>query len=189
MFICTSCFDRLGYLNLLAEQTRIATVRRNNSEGTTVTQAQSLDQLLAHTEQAVQNTLEYLEGPGASSSVRIDRWGVWEISAHLLHWHRVTADAALAAARGERPGRFTATVDEINEEVVGRSAGMSLAQIVSELKQVHGTMVQAIRDLPDPDAVLIHRQDGSSPSAKDRLRTITHHWSEHLEELLAAGAS
>ena len=154
-----------------------------------MTQAQSLDQLLAHAEQAVQKTLEYLGGPGATSAVRIDRWGVWEISAHLLHWHRVTADAALAAAQGEPPVRFTTTVDEINEEVVGRSAGMSLAQIVSELKQVHRTMVQAIRDLPDPDVVLIHRQDGSSPSAKDRLRTIAHHWSEHLDELLDASGT
>ena len=149
-------------------------------------QSDTLDQLLVPAEEAVQRTLAYLEGPGATSTARIDRWGVWEIAAHLLHWHRVTAEAALAVARGEPPSRFTSPVDDINEEVVAKSAGMNLAQLVSELKSAHGTLVQAIRDLPDPDAVLMLRHDGSSPTAKDRLRTIGHHWTEHLEELLAA---
>ena len=149
-------------------------------------QSDTLDQLLVPAEEAVQRTLAYLEGPGATSTARIDRWGVWEIAAHLLHWHRVTAEAALAVARGEPPSRFTSPVDDINEEVVAKSAGMSLAQLVSELKSTHGTLVQAIRDLPDPDATLMLRHDGSSPTAKDRLRTIAHHWTEHLEELLAA---
>ena len=151
-----------------------------------MTQSDTLDQLLVPAEEAVQRTLAYLEGPGATSTARIDRWGVWEIAAHLLHWHRVTAEAALAVARGEPPSSFTSPVDDINEEVVAKSAGMNLAQLVSELKSAHGTLVQAIRDLPDPDAVLMLRHDGSSPTAKDRLRTIAHHWTEHLEELLAA---
>ena len=149
-------------------------------------QSDTLDQLLVPAEEAVQRTLAYLEGPGATSTARIDRWGVWEIAAHLLHWHRVTAEAAIAVARGEPPSRFTSPVDDINEEVVAKSAGMTLAQLVSALKGAHGMLVQAMRDLPDPDAVLMLRHDGSSPTAKDRLRTIAHHWTEHLEELLAA---
>ena len=149
-------------------------------------QFDTLDQLLKPAEEAVQRTLAYLEGPGATSTARIDRWGVWEIAAHLLHWHRVTAEAAIAVARGEPPTRFTSQVDDINEEVVAKSAGMSLAQLVSELKRAHATLVQAIRDLPDPGVALMLRHDGSSPSAKDRLKTIAHHWTEHLEELLVA---
>ncbi len=149
-------------------------------------QPDTLDQPLIPVEEAVQRTLAYLEGPGATSTARIDRWGVWEIAAHLLHWHRATSEAALAVAKGEPPIRFTIPVDDINEEVVAKSAGLSLAQLVSELKGAHGTLVQAIRDLPDPDTALMLRHDGSAPTAKDRLRTIAHHWSEHLEELLAA---
>ena len=148
-------------------------------------QSDTLDQLLVPADEAVQRTLAYLEGPGATSTARIDRWGVWEIAAHLLHWHRVTAEAAIAVARGGPPSHFTSPVDDINEEVVAKSAGMNLVQLVSALKEAHGTLVQAIRDLPDPDAVLMVRHDGSSPTAKDRLRTIAHHWTEHLEELLA----
>ena len=82
----------------------------------------TLDQLLVPTEEAVRRTLAYLEGPGATSTARIDRWGVWEIAAHLLHWHRVTAEA-----RSEPPSRFTSPVDDINEEVVAKSAEMSRA--------------------------------------------------------------
>ena len=146
----------------------------------------TLDQLLVPAEDAVRRTLAYLEGPGATSTARIDRWGVWEIAAHLLHWHRVTSEAALAVAKGEPPIRFSTPVDDINEEVVAKSAGMSLSELVSELKGAHGTLVQAIRDLPDPDTALMLRHDGSAPTAKDRLRTIAHHWTEHLEELVAA---
>ena len=97
-------------------------------------QSDTLDQLLAQTEKAVRRTMAYLEGPGATSTARIDRWGVWEIAAHLLHWHLVTAEAAQAVAKGEPPSRFTSPVDDINEEVVAKSAGMSLAQLVSGRK-------------------------------------------------------
>ena len=147
--------------------------------------SQPFEGLLDQADQSVRKTLEYLEGPGATSEVRVDRWGVREVAAHLLHWHRVTTEAALAAARNEPPLRFTSHVDEINEEAVGRCAGMTVADIVTELKQAHREMFQAIRSLPDADVVLIHRADGTSPTAKDRLQTIAHHWIEHLNELQA----
>jgi hypothetical protein len=149
-------------------------------------QSPTLEQLIDQAEQAVQQTLDYLEGPGAASTARIDRWGVREIAAHLLYWHQVTAEAALAAARGEPPRRFTSPVDDINEGVVAQYANTSTADIVAQIKEAHQTLVQAIRDLPDPNVVLMRRADGSSPTAKDRLRTIAHHWDGHLNELVAA---
>jgi hypothetical protein len=48
-------------------------------------------------------------------------------------------------------------------------------------------MVQAIRQLPNPDAPLMRRFDGTAPTARDRLGTIARHWSGHLKELQAAG--
>ena len=142
--------------------------------------------LLERADQAVAATLEYLEGPGATANIRVDRWGVREIAAHLLHWHQVTIDAALAAARSQPPPRFTAPVDELNEEAVARYAGLSLTQILRQLKEAHHNLVQAIKDVPDPDAPLMYRYDGTAPSARDRLGTIAHHWSNHLEELRKA---
>jgi hypothetical protein len=138
-------------------------------------QSPTLEQLIEEAEQAIQKTLDYLEGPGATSTARVDRWGVREIAAHLLYWHQVTAEAALAAARGEPPRRFTAPVDDINEEVVAQYANTSTADIVTQIKEAHRTLVQAVRDLPDPNVVLMRRADGSSPTAKDCLRTIAHH--------------
>jgi hypothetical protein len=152
-------------------------------------QSPTLEQLIEQAEQAVQQTLDYLEGPGAASTVRIDRWGVREIAAHLLYWHQVTAEAALAAARGEPPRRFTSPVDDINEGVVAQYANTSIADIVSQIKEAHWTLLQAIRGLPDPNVVLMRRADGSSPNARDRLRTIAHHWSDHLNGLMAADGS
>ncbi len=152
-------------------------------------QSPTLEQLIEEAEQAIQKTLDYLEGPGATSTARVDRWGVREIAAHLLYWHQVTAEAALAAARGETPRRFTAPVDAINEEVVAQYADTSTADIVTQIKEAHRTLVQAVRDLPDPNVVLMRRADGSSPTAKDRLRTIAHHWTGHLNELMAAASA
>jgi hypothetical protein len=152
-------------------------------------QSPTLEQLIEEAEQAIQKTLDYLEGPGATSTARVDRWGVREIAAHLLYWHQVTAEAALAAARGEPPQRFTSPADDINEEVVAQYANTSTADIVTQIKEAHGTLVQAVRDLPDLDMVLMRRADGSSPTAKDRLRTIAHHWTGHLNELMAAAGA
>ncbi len=149
-------------------------------------QRSAIGPLLERVDQAVAATLEYLEGPGAIANVRIDRWGVREIAAHLLHWHQVTIDVALAAARGQAPRRFTAPVDELNEEAVAQCAGLRLADIVVQLKEAHRNLAQAIKDVPNPDAPLMYRYDGTAPSTRDRLETIAHHWTNHLEELRSA---
>jgi hypothetical protein len=143
----------------------------------------ALGSLLERVDQAVAATLEYLEGPGAAAKVRIDRWGVREIAAHLLYWHQVTIDAARAAARRQAPRRFTSPVDELNEEAVAECAGKSLTQILRQLSEAHRNLSQAIKGVPDADASLMYRYDGTAPSARDRLQTIAHHWTNHLEEL------
>jgi hypothetical protein len=78
-------------------------------------------------------------------------------------------------------------VDDINEDAVAECAGLSLADIVGQLRKAHQELVQAIRKLPNTDAPLMRRYDGTAPTAKDRLRTIAHHWAGHLKELQAAG--
>ena len=153
----------------------------------TTPKAPALDQLIRDADAAVKQTLDYLTGPGARSAAQIDRWGVRETAAHLLFWHRATAQSAQAAARGEAPRQFDVPVDETNDAAVAECAGMSLADIVGQLRQAHQELVQAIRKLPNPDAPLMRRFDGTAPTAKDRLRTIAHHWAGHLKELQAAG--
>ena len=142
-----------------------------------------MDSLLERADQAVAATLEYLEDPGAAANIRIDRWGVREIAAHLLYWHQVTIDAARAAARGQAPRRFTSPVDDLNEEAVTGCAGKSLTQILRQLREAHRNLAQAIKDVPDSDAPLLYRYDGTALSARDRLQMIAHHWTNHLEEL------
>lgn len=143
----------------------------------------AIDSLLERADQAVAATLSYLEGPGATANIRIDRWGVREIAAHLLYWHQVTIDAARAAARGQAPRRFSSPVDDLNEEAVAGCAGKNLTQILRQLREAHRNLAQAIKDVPDPDAPLMYRYDGTAPSVRNRLETIAHHWTNHLEEL------
>jgi hypothetical protein len=153
----------------------------------TTPKAATLDQLIRDADAAVKQTLDYLAGPGARSTAQIDRWGVRETAAHLLYWHRATAQSAQAVARGQAPRQFTVPVDDINEDAVAECAGLSLADIVGQLRKAHQELVQAIRKLPNTDAPLMRRFDGTAPTAKDRLRTIAHHWAGHLKELQAAG--
>ena len=143
----------------------------------------SIGSLLEQADRAVAATLEYLEGPGATANIRVDRWGVREIAAHLLYWHQVTIDVALAAAHGQVPRRFTAPVDDLNEEAVAGCVGLGLTQILRQLKEAHHNLVQAVKDAPDHDAPLMYRYDGTALSARDRLGMIAHHWTNHLEEL------
>ena len=149
-------------------------------------QSPSIEQLLEPVERAVASALAYLEGPGATANIRVDRWGVREIAAHLLFWHQVTIDVALAAARSQPPRRFTIPVDEINEEAVAGCVGLGLPQILRQLKEAHRNLVPAIKDVPDHDAPLMYRYDGTALSARDRLGMIAHHWTNHLEELRRA---
>lgn len=151
-----------------------------------MTESESFDQLLQKADQAVQRTLQYFEGPGATSKARIDRWGVWEVAVHMLFWHRATAQAARSVGSGGPALVHDIIVDDLNEDAVNKAAGMTLADVVSQLKEAHQELSQAMRALPEPDAVLMHRADGSTPSAKDRLRTIDRHWTNHLEQLQAA---
>ncbi len=149
-------------------------------------ESETIDQLIDLANQVVQKTLQYFEGPGAQSSARVDRWGVWEVAAHMLFWHRATTEAALAEGQGGPALYHTISVDAINEDAVGKTAGSTLADIVAQLKQSHQELIKAIRALPNPDAVLMYRADGSAPTGKDRMRTIARHWTGHLEALQAA---
>ena len=148
--------------------------------------SETFDQQIDQADQAVQKTLQYFEGPGAQSAARVDRWGVWEVAVHMLFWHRATTEAALAVGRGGPALRHTATSDALNEDAVGKAAWTTLADIVAQLKQSHQELLEAMRGLPDPDAVLMYRADGSAPNGRDRMRAIARHWTGHLEELQAA---
>mgnify|MGYP001319563132 CR=1 FL=1 len=151
--------------------------------------SETFDQLIDLADQAVQKTLQYFEGSGAQSAARVDRWGVWEVAAHMLFWHRATTEAAVAVGRGGPALRHTVNVDVLNEDAVGKTAGTTLADIVAQLKQSHQELLAAIRELPDPDAVLMYRADGSAPTGRDRMRTIARHWTGHLEQLQAAAGT
>jgi hypothetical protein len=104
----------------------------------------------------------------------------------MLFWHRATTEAALAVGQGGPALYHTISVDSLNEEAVGKTAGTTLAEIVAQLKQSHQELLTAIRALPDSDAALMYRADGSAPTGKDRMRTINRHWTGHLEALQAA---
>ena len=56
-----------------------------------MTATRSAASLLAELQSTVDEVLTYFEGPGTESDARIGDWGAWEILAHFLYWHEMTA--------------------------------------------------------------------------------------------------
>ncbi len=146
---------------------------------------QRTEELIASLERSVEAGLAYFQGPGAASRARIGAWRPREVLAHLLFWHQATAEGMESVLAGGKPYRAYASVDEMNARAVGRTAAMSMQQLVDQVRHWQARLVAAARKLPDPSAIVLIRGDGTELSAERRLEIIAHHWDEHLKELQA----
>ena len=147
-----------------------------------------VEELLAAVEKAVERGLEYFEGPGAASGVRVGEWGIREVLSHMVFWHRGTVEGMESVSRGGGPTTLQGKTDELNAETVGGMAGRSVGDLIEEIRGLQTRLATAVRALPDPGVtVLVRNEDGES-SAIRRLQAIAHHWREHIDELEAARA-
>ncbi len=147
-----------------------------------------VEELIAGVERAVGSGLEYFEGPGAASGVRVGEWGTREILSHMVFWHRGTVEGMESVARGGGPTTLKGETDELNAETVGGMAGRSVEDLIAEIRGLQTRLVAAARALPDPGATVLVRDEDGGSSAIRRLQAITHHWKEHVDELKAARA-
>jgi hypothetical protein len=148
-----------------------------------------LDQLITALENSVKQGLAYFEGPGTTSEARIGRWKSREVLCHLVWWHQATVEGIESVASGAAPYRIYASTDEMNARAVGRLSGQTIPQLAAMARQWQARLVAAVRTLPDPNATVLIRGDGTTLSATQRLETITHHWDEHIKELQTASAA
>jgi hypothetical protein len=151
--------------------------------------SQHIDNLITALEQNVEVGLAYFQGPGSQAKIKIGRWGPREVLCHLVWWHQATAEGMESVLSGGAPYRIYASTDEMNARAVGRLAGKDIAQLAELVRQWQTRLVTAVRALPEPDAIVLIRGDGTELSARQRLETIAHHWNEHVEELQAAGTA
>ena len=148
-----------------------------------MTTASNLESLISSVEQSVEAGLAYFEGAGAESKVRIDLWTPREVLVHMVYWHQATVEGMEAVTSGQQPYRIYADTDETNARAVGRASGKSVARLADEARQFQARLSAAARQVPDPDAVIMVRGDGSEASTIQRLERIRAHWDGHVEEL------
>src|SRR5579883_3469866 len=147
-----------------------------------MTTTQRKDELIADLEAAVTETLLRFEGPGRAAQTRIDRWGAWEMLAHLPYWHEATAWGIASAAQGGPPWLISGTPDEINAAALRTHAGESLDAIVAQLRQATARLLRVAREAPDLEATAFRFPDGRTLSAGQRLEMIARHWRGHLQQ-------
>lgn len=141
------------------------------------------DELIADLEAAVNETLAWFEGPGRASQTRIDRWGAWEVLAHLPYWHEATAWGIASAAQGGPPWLISGTPDAINEAALRTRAGESVDAIVAQLRQATARLLRVAGEAPDLEAAVFRFPDGRTLSAGQRLEMIARHWRSHVQAL------
>ncbi len=150
---------------------------------------QGRDQLVAELEAAVNETLAWFTGPGRVSQTRIERWGAWEVLAHLPYWHEATAWGIASAALGGPPWLVSGTADEINAAALRVHAGESVDAIVAQLRQATARLLRVAGEAPDLEATVFRFPDGRTLSAGQRLEMIARHWRGHLQQLAGGAAS
>ncbi len=148
----------------------------------------NIENLISEVEDVVAKGIAYVQA-NAESEVKIDIWTPREVLCHWIYWHAATAEGMETAASGEGPHHIYADADEMNARAVGRKSGVSVAWLVEEMEELQGRLVAAARALPDPNATVIVRGDGSEASGAERLETIVNHWNDHLAEMAEAAES
>ncbi|MDP6402123.1 MAG: DinB family protein [SAR202 cluster bacterium] len=150
---------------------------------------QDVDALLQALEDAVDEAILYIEGPGATSQVVIDQWGPRDVFCHFLFWHEATARGMESVAGGGEPMRVETPLDKANADAITSRAGQTISQLVAEARRQQERLANAVHALDDLSQTVLVRPDGTRLSARQRLELIAHHWSEHIEELQAAANS
>lgn len=142
--------------------------------------------LLSNLNAAVNATLAYFDGPGATTRARVGDWGAWETLAHFLYWHETTAQGMEWVARGFGPCVVTTETDATNAVSVRSHKEESLRDLVRQARQLQARLDGAARRLSDIDAVVMVRPGGVTMTARQRLERLARHWQGHVEALQAA---
>ena len=148
----------------------------------------NIETIISDVEEVVAKGIAYVQA-NAESEVKIDIWTPREVLCHWIYWHAATAEGMETAASGEGPHQIHADTDDMNARSVGRKSGVSVAWLVEEMEELQARLTAAARAMPDPNAVVVVRNDGSQATGVQRLETIVSHWNEHLEEMAEAAAS
>ena len=144
--------------------------------------ATQLDEL----DRVVRETLAYFEGPGRTTSARVDRWQARDILMHFLYFHDATAWGIQSAALGGPPWPLPADADTVNEVCRRLHEHESFDELLSQAKQAHARLVRACQGSPDLDKPCFRRANGETVTGRQRLEVLARYWAEHVKDLKMA---
>jgi hypothetical protein len=144
------------------------------------------DALIAELDRAVQEVLAYFDGPGRRTDARVDRWQARDIMMHFIYFHDATAWGIQSASQGGPPWPVPADSDTVNEVCRRLHEHESFDDLLAQLRQAHGRLMQAARRAADLDRPCFQRANGEQMTGRQRLDVLARHWTEHVEALQAA---
>lgn len=143
-------------------------------------------ELIKNLEGSVAEMLAYFEGPGKANPGRIDRWGAWEVLAHLPYWHYATTWGINSSAAGGPPWILSGSADQINDACLMIHKSESFETLVAQLRIAQERLLRAAQNATNLNAPAFARADGTTISVAERLATIARHWAGHLAALKEA---
>ena len=142
-----------------------------------------LDHLVAALGKAVEDGLAYFSGLGSRSEPQTGDWGPREVLGHMVFWHQAAVEGIESVASGGSPSRILEPTDDLNDRAVAAMSGLGTTEVMRQMRELQPRLEDAIHSLPDPEAAVQIRRDGSEQSASEKLTILTHHWNEHVAEL------
>ncbi|MGH7308705.1 MAG: hypothetical protein ACREK6_08435 [Candidatus Rokuibacteriota bacterium] len=144
------------------------------------------DALLANLNRVVQDTLAYFEGPGRTTTARVDRWQARDVLMHFIYFHDATAWGIQSAAMGGPLWPVPADADTVNEVCRRLHEHESVDELLIQVRQAHARLVHAVTQAPDLDKPCFRRSTGDTMTGRQRLELLAKHWTEHVRELQQA---
>ena len=151
-----------------------------------MTTAAERDALIGGLDRVVQDVLTYFEGPGRTTTARVDRWQARDVLQHFIYFHEATAWGIQSAAQGGPVWAVPADSDTVNEVCRRLHAHETFDELLTQVRLAHARLLGAARSAPDLDRPCFKRADGEILTGRQRLELLARHWGEHVRELQAA---
>src|SRR5215813_251241 len=142
----------------------------------------SVGELLNNLDRVVKDTLSYFDGPGRTTTARVDQWQARDVLMHFIYFHDATAWGILSTALGGPPWPVPADADMVNEVCRRLHAHESFDELLAQLQQAHARLMAAARNGSDLDLPCFRRANGEVATGRQRLELLARHWAEHVRQ-------
>ena len=144
------------------------------------------ESLIQTLDQSVLDVLAYFEGPGRTTTARVDRWQARDILQHFIYFHDATAWGVQSVAQGGPVWSVPADSDLVNDVCRRLHDSESFDELLAQVRLAHGRLLRAARNSSDLDQPCFRRANGELMTGRQRLEALARHWQEHVRELQAA---